>query len=61
MPRRPALITQADVARVTRAAKQCDADRVEVRPDGSIFIHMTKEESVEKPAVPVEPERKVVL
>jgi hypothetical protein len=31
MPRRPAAITQADVARAIRAAKQTGADRVEVR------------------------------
>ena len=31
MPRRPATITQADVARVIRAAKQEDAAEVEVR------------------------------
>jgi hypothetical protein len=31
MPRRPATITQADVARVLRAAKQAGASEVEVR------------------------------
>jgi hypothetical protein len=31
MPRRAANITQADVARVIRAAKQAGADRVELR------------------------------
>jgi hypothetical protein len=31
MPRRPALLTQADVARVIRAAKQEGASEVEVR------------------------------
>jgi hypothetical protein len=31
MPRRPATITQADLARVIRAAKQAGATEVEVR------------------------------
>jgi hypothetical protein len=41
MSRTPARVTQADVARSVRAAKQAGAGRVEVRPDGSIFIHLT--------------------
>jgi hypothetical protein len=38
MPRRAATITQADVARTIRAAKQAGAEYVEVRPDGTIFV-----------------------
>ena len=38
MSRRPAIITQADVARVIRAAKREGATAVEVRPNGSIVI-----------------------
>jgi hypothetical protein len=38
MPRRPAIITQADVARTIRAAKQAGAEGVEVRRDGTIVI-----------------------
>ena len=39
MPRRPASITQADVARVIRAAKQAGAAEVEVRvANGSTII-----------------------
>jgi hypothetical protein len=38
MPRRPAAVTQADVARTIRAAKQAGADSVEVRPDGTIVV-----------------------
>lgn len=41
MSRTAARITQADVARSIRAAKQAGAGGVEVRPDGTIFIHMT--------------------
>jgi hypothetical protein len=40
MPRRPAIITQADVARAIRAAKQGGATAVEVRPDGTIIVHI---------------------
>jgi hypothetical protein len=39
MPRRPATITQADVARVIRAARQAGAAEVEVRlGDGAQII-----------------------
>jgi hypothetical protein len=38
MPRRPATITQADVARTIRAAKQAGAGAVEVRRDGTIIV-----------------------
>jgi hypothetical protein len=38
MPRRSASITQADIARAIRAAKQAGADCVEVRPDGTIIV-----------------------
>ena len=42
MPRRPATITQADVARVIRAAKQAGAAEVEVRmgPPTRIIIRL---------------------
>jgi len=38
MSRRAATISQADVARVVRAAKQSGAECVEVRQDGTITI-----------------------
>jgi hypothetical protein len=38
--RRPANITQSQIARAIRAAKQAGASGVEVRPDGTIFIHL---------------------
>lgn len=38
MPRRPATITQADVARAIRAAKQAGAAEVEVRVNGGATI-----------------------
>jgi hypothetical protein len=42
MSRIPARITQADIARAIRAAKQAGAGGVEVRPDGTIFVHLTR-------------------
>ena len=38
MSRRPALVTQADIARVIRAAKQNGVETVEVRRDGTIVV-----------------------
>jgi hypothetical protein len=38
MSRRPAHITQADVARAIRAAKQAGAEVVEVQPNGTIRV-----------------------
>lgn len=39
MSRRPARVTQADVARAIRAADQCGSQRVvEIMPDGTIRI-----------------------
>ena len=60
MPRRPARITQADVARAVRAAKQSGADHVEVRPDGTILIKLSPDNLTHRPAA-LEPEREVVL
>lgn len=42
MPFRPAKVTQADVARTIRAAKQAGAESIEVRPDGTISIELGK-------------------
>jgi hypothetical protein len=38
MSRRPAAVTQSDVARVVRAAKQSGAGAVQIQPDGTITI-----------------------
>lgn len=40
MPRTAATLTQADVARVIRAARQAGAREVEVRPDGTMLVRM---------------------
>jgi len=44
MSRRPVIISQADVARVLRAAQQAGASRVKIRPDGTIVIFLVQEE-----------------
>ena len=41
MSRTPARFTQADVARTIRAAKQAGAAGVEIRPDGTMFVHLS--------------------
>jgi hypothetical protein len=60
MSRTPARITQADVARAIRAAKQAGAGRVRVLPDGTIEIDLSGPtgEKVEKA---VETKREIVL
>jgi pyridoxine 5'-phosphate synthase PdxJ len=40
MSRRAAIITQADVARAIRAAKQAGAATVELHPDGRIIVRI---------------------
>lgn len=42
MPRTAATLTQADVARVIRAARQAGAREVEVRPDGTMLVRMAE-------------------
>ena len=59
MPRRAAVITQADVARAIRAAKQEGAAEVEVRPDGGLVIRLMPA-STGEPA-PVAPSKDIVL
>ena len=49
MPRRAAIITQADVARAIRAAKQAGASDVELRPDGTMIVHL-KDRPLREPA-----------
>jgi hypothetical protein len=38
---RPARITRVEIERAIRAAKQAGADSVEIRPDGSILVHIS--------------------
>jgi hypothetical protein len=60
MPRRAAAITQADVARAIRAAKQAGASEVEVRPDGTLLIRLVPA-STSKPDAPVASSKEIVL
>jgi hypothetical protein len=57
MSRTPARFTQADVARVIRAAKQAGAGSIELLPDGTIRIYLAGERADRK----CEPESEVVL
>jgi hypothetical protein len=56
MSRRPAVITQADVARTLRAAKQAGATEVEVRITGkaSILIRFASSTGAERPLEVIE-------
>jgi hypothetical protein len=56
MSRRPAPLTQADIARALRAAKQAGAKSVEVRPDGSIVVLLTNGSVVAPPPRAGDPE-----
>jgi hypothetical protein len=57
MPRRPAQITQADIARVIRAAKQAGASEVVIEfGDQSFTIKLSTSQRR-----PLEPEREIVL
>jgi hypothetical protein len=60
MPRRPARLTQADVARAIRAAKQAGADRVEVRPDGTIVVMLVPDAGISQPD-PLAATKEIVL
>jgi hypothetical protein len=50
MPRRPAKVTQADIARAIRAARQAGASAVVVDGDGAIRIALTESSAPIKPA-----------
>jgi hypothetical protein len=57
MPRRPATITQADVARIVRAAKQAGAAEVEVRfGEATIVVRLSQSSTA-----PIDPQPKVIL
>jgi hypothetical protein len=59
MSRRPATITQADVARIVRAAKQAGAAEVEVRVgEATIVVRLASSTGAE---TSLEESRKVIL
>jgi len=49
MPRRPAKVTQADIARAIRAAKDAGASAITVDAEGSIRIALTASAVPSKP------------
>jgi hypothetical protein len=61
MSRTPAKITQADVARAIRAARQTGAGPVRILPDGTIRIDLQGEPSGDKRENSIEPEIEIVL
>lgn len=59
MPRRPAQITQADIARIIRAAKQAGALEVVVRiGDESLVVRLA---SSSEPQKGLEPDGEIIL
>ena len=50
MPRRPAKVTQADIARAIRAAKEAGASEVTVDGEGVIRIALTARAALIEPA-----------
>lgn len=61
MSRRAAKVTQADIARSLRAAKQAGAGAVRVLPDGTILIDMQPSNVAESQKNEVEEDEEVVL
>jgi hypothetical protein len=61
MSRRPALTTQAHIARAIRAAQQCGAPVVEIKPDGTIQVKLSPESNTVAQEPTIEPLAKVVL
>jgi hypothetical protein len=60
MSRTPAKVTQADIARTIRAARQAGARAVEVKfPDGTVLI--VRLDSGETDDVPLAPAEEIVL
>jgi hypothetical protein len=54
MSRRAATLTQADIGRAIRAAKQAGASAVEVTPDGRIVVIISGPPIAPKATAPVE-------
>lgn len=61
MSRRPAKVTQADVARTIRAAKQAGAAGVDVLPDGTIRVTLLPSVAPVSEPVSEEGDREIVL
>ena len=61
MSRRPARFTQGDVARAIRAAKAAGASSLQIKPDGTIIVHLLKSTTLQETDEAVEPEEHFVL
>lgn len=61
MSRTPARITQADVARAIRAAKQAGAGCVDVMPDGTIRISLSPASTPTHRQERLAPDNEVIL
>lgn len=61
MSRTPASITQADVARTIRAARQAGASAVEIRYADGTMIRVPLTESVDGSDMPLAPVKEIVL
>lgn len=61
MSRRPSKVTQADVARAIRAAKQAGASTVRILSDGTIVIDMQVPNPVNPEEIKIAPEEEIVL
>jgi hypothetical protein len=61
MSRRAAVITQADVARAIRAARQCGAATVQISPDGTIIIALEGPASIDGVDTEQQPDHEIVM
>lgn len=59
MSRTPAKVTQADIARALRAARQAGGGVVEIKPDGTIVIR--PDDAVEITTAPLAAHKEIVL
>lgn len=61
MSRRPALLTQAEVARAVKGAKQGGASSVVIQKDGTILVHLYPVSPGDKDPKQLEKRREIVL
>lgn len=61
MSRTAARITQADVARALRAARQCGAGKVRILPDGTITIDPQPSKERESQQTEIASDEEIVL
>ncbi|RAI34775.1 hypothetical protein [Rhodoplanes serenus] len=63
MPRRAALVTEAEIARAIRAARRAGAAVVEIHPDGLVLVRLDRpSELAAAPGVaPIDDEPEIVM